>query len=280
MNRRDFLKKLGGSMVLLSSGLLGSEWEHGNKNYWGKGIFKQSNIDTSKVETENIVKIYIEGEWKSYKLVELPEKYIDWNLKRRINDIKGIKKGKMPQLSGPHNAAIASYGNKRKDSNFSINNAIKGTGMVPKKEKVGTIIEKIEKTKNNPLPEKLEILQSLYEDRNNWDMRKQLSLELYSQPDFETHSFLNIMEYPIVSIVYLDVPSFELRCAAKMIHPNDKDASQYEKEVVKYTNLIHSYFHGKFSKDFIGMIFHVIEVFDNSPGKMKGIRVKPVLNVK
>ncbi len=277
MNRREFLKRFGGGMILLSTGLLGSQWEHGDKNYWEKGIFKQHNIDTSRVEKDGVVRIFINGEWKEYRVVELPEEFIKWNLERRIEDIEGIKKGKMPTLAGPHNAAIASFGGRRRDSNFTINNAIKGTGMAPRRDRIKGIIEKIEKTRNNPLPEKLEVLKSLYQDRDNWDMRKQISLELYSQPDFETHSFLNIMEHPVVSIVYLSYPSFELRCAARLVHPEDDDVSEYEKDLVRYTNLIHSYFHGEFSRDFIGMIFHVLEVFDNTPGKKKGIRVVPPL---
>jgi hypothetical protein len=40
---------------------------------------------------------------------------------------------------------------------------------------------------------------------------------------------------------------------------------------VEYTNLIHSYFHGEFSKDFIGLVCYVIEVFDNSPGKKEAM---------
>jgi len=45
---------------------------------------------------------------------------------------------------------------------------------------------------------------------------------------------------------------------------------------VEYINLIHSYFHGEFSKKFIAVIYNVIEVYNSSPGRKEGMGKKMV----
>ncbi len=278
MNRREFLKVvgIGGLFTLLSgkiSKLFAGVWEHKEgKNYWSKGYFIQNNV---KVEKEKI-KAKINGKWKIFSPKELPEEFLKWNFEKRIKDIEGIKKGKFPSLAGPHNAAVATYGAGRNDTQFTLNNAIKGTGFVPKENRIEEIINKMQNTINSPMPEKLAFLKELYKKgREIFDLKKQVSLELYTTKNFETHTFLNIMENPVATIVYLDIPSYELRTIVRIIHPEDHSASWYEKKILKYTNLVHSYFHGKFPRLFPVLIFHVIEVFDNSPGDKRGIRIVP-----
>jgi len=91
---------------------------------------------------------------------------------------------------------------------------------------------------------------------------------------FETGTFLNQMKNPGCSLVYMDIPSYELKCVAQLLHPTDPELTDYERDVVEYVNLIHSYFHGEFSTMFIAVIYHVIEVYDNSP-QSRGIRLIP-----
>ena len=186
----------------------------------------------------------------------------------------------MPELAGPHNAIVASHGVTRKDSMYSINNAVKGVGFLPKKEKIKEINKHLRKTKDNPMEEKLEYLLSMYKQgKELFDLDKQVSLELYSRPEFETHSFLNCMEDPGVALVFLDIPSYELRCIAYLLHPDNPNLTEYEKDIVEYINLIHSYFHGKFPQDYIAVVYMVVEVFNNTPGKPDGLgqKVKPKL---
>jgi hypothetical protein len=83
------------------------------------------------------------------------------------------------------------------------------------------------------------------------------------------------MTDPGVSIVFLDFPSYELRCITQLIHPKDPKLTKYEKNVVEYINRIHDYFHGESPRQSIGVIYHVIEVFDNTPGKARGQRIIP-----
>ncbi|MEO0199281.1 MAG: hypothetical protein ABIM21_00665 [candidate division WOR-3 bacterium] len=252
--------------------------EHSNKNYW-KGTYFQQKVVKMLDYERWIVKAKAEGKWRTFEIVDLPENFINWSVERRLETLDKVRKNEMPSLSGPHNGMVASYGVRRKDSQFKINNAVKGMGFLPRKDKVKELIGILESTKDSSFEYKIGVLEKLYKNVDEYFTRKGLvSLELYSTPEFETHTFLNQMENPLVSIVFLDIPSFEVRALARMVHPEDPDLDEYERDVCKYANLVHSYFHGDFPKDFIGVIYYVIEVFDNTPGRGgKGKRVVPVL---
>jgi hypothetical protein len=281
--------------------------EHGTMSYWhdvkftpdttdpnGKrgrwsGWFHQDVVDASKLK-DGIIRGKIDGQWLDLKVVSLPDDYCQWNFGKRQEQLGVIAKmmatppgamGAMmqPEISGPHNAMVASHGMKRKDSDFDINNAVKGTGWLPTPEKLPEMIALLKQTWDDSMEKKLALLESLYTKATDvFDRTKQASLELYSQPNFETHSFLNQMVDPGVAVVFLDLPkSYELRCVAQMLHPDDPGLSEYEKQVVEYINLVHDYFHGQSPRKSIGVIYHVVQVFDNSPGKMRGQRVVPLL---
>lgn len=246
--------------------------------FWKGKFFRQETVDASKVLKENIVRAKVEDEWQEFKLIELPDKFMRWNVERRLEMIKNLKEGKPPGLAGPHNAMVASYGDKRDDTRFRINNAVKGMGFLPRREKLDEIINLLKDTINKPMKEKLEILENLYKKADEiFDKTKQISLELYASPDFETHTFINEMINPAVSIVFLDIPSFEIKAIAHLLCPDDPKLSDYEKKVVEYANLVHDYFHGPFDKKFTAVIYYVIEVFDNSPGRKDamGRRISP-----
>ena len=281
--------------------------EHGTMSYWhdvkftpdttdptGKrgrwsGWFHQDDVDASKLK-DGVIRGKIDGQWLDLKVVSLPDDFCKWNFEKRQEQLRFIAKmmampegamGAMmkPEISGPHNAMVASHGMKRKDSDFDINNAVKGTGWLPTPEKLPEMLALLKSTWNDSMEKKLALLESLYTKATDvYDRTKQASLELYSQPNFETHSFLNQMVDPGVAVVYLDLPkSYELRCVAQMLHPDDPGLSEYEKQVVEYINLVHDYFHGQSPRKSIGVIYHVVQVFDNSPGKMRGQRVVPLL---
>jgi hypothetical protein len=260
----------------------------GKRGFWS-GWFHQDDVDASKLK-DGIIRGQIDGQWMDLKVVSLPEDFCTWNFGKRQEQLETIKKmmampegamgGMMkPEISGPHNAMVASHGMKRKDSEFDINNAVKGTGWLPKPEKLPEMIALLKSTWNDSMDKKLVLLDSLYTKATDvFDRTKQASLELYSQPNFETHTFLNQMVDPGVSVVFLDLPkSYELRCVAQMLDPNDPGLSDYEKQVVDYINLVHDYFHGQSPRKSIGVIYHVVQVFDNSPGKMRGQRIVPQL---
>lgn len=259
------------------------ELEHAEVDFWNEGTFHQNTVITGDCEEGFIrAKVYTGGNffphrWREFKIKELPDKFIEWDIESRKKTLENIKKRQPPSLAGPHNAMVASYGIKRLDTEFAINNAVKGMGFVPKEEELERVIEKLKSTDDSSFAVKLKVLENLYNNADEvFDPTKQVSLELYSTPEFETHTFLNQMVNPAVSIVFLDIPCYELKAIAQLLHPEDPELTEYEKNVVKYVNLIHSYFHGEFSKMFIGVIYHIIEVYDNSPGKGgKGKRIVP-----
>ena len=252
----------------------------GEKGTW-KGWFHHDVVDASKV-AEGVIRAKVEGEWQEFETVEMPEPFLTWNWKSRLGQLAGFKKMMMgeeftPALHGPHDGIVATHGVKRNDTYFTINNAVKGIGWLPEPEKLPGLIKLLKETWDDPMPKKLGVLESLYRTgMETFDLTKQSSLELYARPGFETHTFLNQMADPGVALVFLDLPeSYELRCIAQMIHPDDPKATGYELQVVEYINLVHDYFHGKAPRQAIGVIYHVVQVFDNSPPKGAGRRVVP-----
>lgn len=271
MDRRDFLKLAAVSVLLTPlRRLIGGPLEHAeNINVWKGNLFKQETVDSSQFR-EGIIKAMVDGKWQKYEIRALPDAFIEWNLNSRLESFKDMMKGKF-RLAGPHSGMIASYGVGRKDSRFALNNAVKGFGFAPKEEYIDEKLQFMKDTIEESMPNKMEFLVELYKHPDVLNMNIQTSLELYSTPEFETHSFLNLIRNPQGTIVFLDNPSYEIRTIVRVIHPEDKTANHYERKIVEYTNLIHSYFHGKFSKDFTGLICYVIEVFDNSPGKKEAM---------
>ena len=252
--------------------------EHAEKNYWKGNYFVQETIKDIDLVTWTL-KAKVDGKWGTFQLVDLPDDFVHWSVGRRLETLDRVRNNQPPSLSGPHNGMVASYGIRRKDSRFIINNAVKGMGFLPKPERVKELIKLLETTIDSSDEYKLNVLENLYKNVDQYFTRKGLvSLELYTNPRFETHTFLNEMENPAVSIVFLDIPSFEVRALARLLHPEDPSLSEYEKDIVKYANLIHSYFHGHFDRDFIAVIYFVVEVFDNTPRRGGlGKRVVPPL---
>ncbi len=275
MERRNFLR-VGGisaAMLALWRQVLYSMdkrvFQHQSSGFWKGDYFHQKTVDTSRVRS-GLIRAKVGGKWREYELKELNDAFMSWNTKDRLANLETMKGGKMPDWSGAHNAAVATFGKNRGDSLFTLNNAIKGTGLCPKEERLPELIDRLKSTQNNDYPEKFAVLESLYQDDSLWDRKKLISLELYVNPDFETHTFLNQMENPVSTIVYLDIPSYEIRTIARLLHPADPDLDPYEKNMVSYINTIHSYMHSHFTDIVPAVLYHVIEVFDNSPAGRGG----------
>ncbi|MBC8428739.1 MAG: hypothetical protein H8D05_00690 [FCB group bacterium] len=287
LNRREFLGKAGkaGGAIFLASltgKIFAGEWEQGMEEFWTDGTFKQETVDASR-EAEGIIRAYIDGRWQEYSTHELPTAFMDWNLSARKEVLDNIsllfsgEGGSPPSLDGPHNAAMATYGAKRADSILEINNAFKGMGLCPKREIIKDLITEMTDTMSNPMGPKLDYLNNLYSTADNFDLTKMISLELYSTPEFETHTFLNLMERPTTSLVFLASKSYEVRGIGQLVCPGDTSAGEYAQDITAYTNLAHSYFHGAFPRLFPGILVHITTVFDNSPGSGRGVRIAPQL---
>ncbi|MCF7794296.1 MAG: hypothetical protein K9N09_05695 [Candidatus Cloacimonetes bacterium] len=247
------------------------------ERFWEEdGYFVQKCIDASRID-EGVLRGKVDGNWQEFKLIELPEAFQNWSFKSRLETLAGIPKGEMPSLDGPHNGIIATYGYRREDSRFRVNNAIKGCGFLPKKEKMKEVIQLLKDTYDDDYMDKLQVLTDLYENPSEYfDMTKQISLELYSVPERGTQTFVNQMTDPTSVIVFMDYPTFKLKTLAYLLHPENPDLTEYEKDVVEYTNLIHSYFHGDFDKTFIAVIYNVVEVYNSTPGTKEGKGTKIV----
>uniref|UniRef100_A0A7C4XDR0 Uncharacterized protein n=1 Tax=candidate division WOR-3 bacterium TaxID=2052148 RepID=A0A7C4XDR0_UNCW3 len=280
MERRKFLKILGsctGFFLILGripKFLYGGKLEHARKKFFKEGKFIQTSVDPSGYQKGKI-RARIDGRWQEFTLQEPGKDFIDWNINRRLEFIEEIKSKKMPSLGGPHSGIVATYGLGRYDSRFTLNNAVKGTGLAPRDENLDRAIKLLSETLDRSMEEKMDVLKSMYDNPQFFDWRKQTSLELYTSEDFETHTFLNIMENPVATIVFMDIPTYELRTIARIVHPQDDTALPQERKLLEFVNLAHEYMHGKFPRTFPLLLFYIIEVFDNTPGSKRGIRIVP-----
>ena len=240
---------------------------------WDGGICRQTTVDTSRLK-DNTIRARVDGVWQDFRLVSLPDDFIKWAIARRaVNPAE-----KPDAFLAAHCGLVATYGCPRNDSRFHINNAAKGLGFLPKPEKIAEVNRMIEDAFKKPLKQRLALLKELYQDFHAYfDTHRLVSLELYSRPDFETQTFINQMTNPACSVVFLDMTSYELKAIAQLLHPDDTRLSRYEKEVVRFANLMHDFGHGakqRAKKQFITVIYHIVEVYDNSP-RLRGVRVKP-----
>lgn len=232
------------------------------------------SIEYKIIEKEGVIEVIKDGETKTYPLVDLPDRFLKWSRGERLKVLDMVKEHKFPEyLEGPHNGMVATCGNTREDDVISINNAVKGVGYLPKRDKVDYLIEKMKETKKEGLARKVEVLYDFYTHFDEYFRRDGLlSLELYTYGDFKTKTYLNLIKNPEYAMVFLDMPTFQVKGIAKLIH--EGEGSLYEKKVFVYANLIHSYFHGHFERNFIAIVFYISRVFDSTPGRGgKGIRI-------
>ncbi len=259
---------LGSSVLLAKATLDPSE-------FWQDGYCVQK---TAKTPAQGAVSIraMVEGRWQDYNLVEFPQTFWDWNKARRKEylDIfremleKGRDATRNPELSGPHNGIIATYGSARKDSRFKLNNAVKGMGFLPDEEKIDDLIALLEKNMDATLDIKLNLLDSLYiSAEENFSADRLVSLELYSEPGYNTQTFINQMVNPACVTVWLDIPTYKIKQIVRLLHPLDPGLTEYERQCVRYVNLMHSFFHGEFPRDYIAAVYYSVEIYDSSPGR-------------
>jgi hypothetical protein len=270
------------------SGLLGPKQAKADdvprvrESYWTDDYFVQESIDASGVEG-GIVRARVDGEWKDFVVRELGDDFVDWNFQARIDMLSSMG---MPCLDGPHSGCLATYGTNRGDSSFSINSAFKGFGFFPLPDRIDAATETLQTNWNADITAKAGVLRGFYRDRTMWDFHVLSSLELYSSPTYETHSFLNQMANPQVSVSWLAIPgAFEVRAIAHLMHPKDPNLTDLDKKRLLFVNLMHDFYHGSGGTPptfenitWIGLCYYIVEVFDNSPdpGRMGQRSVPPL----
>jgi hypothetical protein len=240
------------------------------ESFWyedGK-YFIQHTVDTADVE-KGVIRARVNGRWQSFMLREMDDAFVDWNFSKRLFmlDVMSGKKS-LDMYNDIHNAAVASYGANRGDSDMTLNVAFKGTGWVPKREFIKDKINEYYSQNNASMMKKMSILKNNYNNKDLWQRNIFGSLELYTTQAYETHTFLNFMNNPIATLCFLDMNSYELRAIPYLIHPENPNLSEYEKDVLTWINYAHDFFHGGGEPLYasrIAVIYHMIEEFDNSP---------------
>jgi hypothetical protein len=257
------------------------------QSYWRGNYFVHENVDATRFESAGIVRAYVDGEWREFVNRPLGDDFVDWNIGRRL-EILADPMTQMQCLDGPHSGCLATYGANRGDSVFTLNAAFKGFGFYPRESEIDDAIQEVIDFWGDDMMTILSVLRTFYRDRAMWDLRILSSLELYTTPEFETHSFLNQMANPVATICWLAIPgSFEVRAVPRLLHPLDPDLPDIDRKRLHWVNLMHDFFHGSDAGvplpdpdnlTWIGCIYYNVEVFDNSPypGPM-GIRTTPAL---
>jgi hypothetical protein len=270
-------------IALLGLSILSADLAYNPADFWQDGFCVQSTVKTPPAGAGSI-EARLEDKWESLPLVDFPGDFWTWNKMRRseyLQTFREMLSGKeqgAPKLSGPHNGMVATWGIARDDSHFKLNNAVKGCGFLPKAEKLAEITELLQSNIDSDMLTKLNILDSLYQSAEEVFSPNQLvSLELYSEPGYNTQTFINQMLNPACVTVFLDIPTFKVKQIARLLDPLDPSLSAYEKGVVRYVNLVHSFFHGDFPRDYITVIYYNIEIYDSSPGRKdaRGTKITP-----
>ena len=272
INRRDFLR--GSSKALAAVGAFAAGCTRREANpegasqcadtvssdpdsWWDKkGFFVHEAVDTGRLP-RGVIRARVEGTWRELRVVELPDRFVDWSLQQRAARLgRMVRAGGMDprDVAGSHNACVATYGGPSRDSAVSLNTAYKGMGFTVH---AGMLAETTQRIKEEKLrierdyrsapfkmmQEKAVFLVRFYQDTPSFDRTKQVSLELFTEPDFHTHTFLNMMANPITSASFLAFPTFEIRAVPQLLHPKNPRLSPHERDLVAYTNAVHDFDH-------------------------------------
>ncbi len=232
--------------------------------------FVQENVDASSLE-DGVIRARIDGEWHDFLVREIDDAFYNFNMTMRMHmlDVMYGMAG-LDMYNDAHNAAVGTYGGNRGDSRFTVNVAFKGMGWVPTPDKIAARTKLYADNYQANMMDKVKTLQGGYQDASIWDRRVQASLELYTSRENETHSFLNQIVNPVSTLCFLGIESYEFRTIARLMDPADPGLSPYEKDLTKWINFAHDFFHGgpnptQLTVHNIAVAYYVIEEFDNSP---------------
>ena len=251
-------------------------------DWWEEGRYVDHRAVNSSKQSKGIIRARVDGRWTDFKIASLPDRFVDWSFQKRIDGLEKLaRRGFDPEdLDGPHNGCVATYGGWRRDSAISLNTAYKGMGFVPKPERLEETLASLKAAAQRTtasfgvgpmgdMVRKTDYLRELYSDKDRFDRTKQVSLELFATPTYATHTFLNLMANPIASFSFLAFPTFEIRAVAELLHSGNPKLDAYQKNVIAYVNGIHNFVHGG-KKQYLTCIYHVLEVYDDSPGGRSG----------
>ncbi len=236
-------------------------WQGPERARW----FRHDAVDASRVE-EWLIRARIEGRWQELETAALPEVFVQWSMRLRLERLQDIRRGIFDprELDGPHNGCVATWGGPGRDHPLSLNTAYKGLGFLPTAELLPALVDRVESVPRGDLAAATDLLALLYSNPVVFDLRKQVSLELYTTPEYMTHTFLNMMVNPVASASFLAMPTYELRAVPELLHPHDPDLSEHERLVIRYTNGIHDLIHAGQGPR-IACVYHLVGVYDDTP---------------
>lgn len=271
--------------------------------YWeADGLTPKQRTVTVDNLSNDIITARVEGGWKNFKLKELDQSFRDFQSVELKNiydfimngtwakvdcDGDGVREKELqailPGISygGVYCPAIISDGGiKRGDSQFRLNGAYKFVFPCPKEEHIDAI--------TNGLMDRLydddgrrAWMQANWADQSLWNYKIQVGRDetvmgpndsIKRRDDAknrETHTFRNLMENPLAVVLYLSRSSFisyEVRTICHYVAPPADFTTvpaTYEEKISRFVNVL-GYTSHKVDHKFPGMIFYVVEAFDNS----------------
>ena len=290
--RRNFLKWGGASLLSLplitnAKNSFGASINAWRKNYWqgseGSEYFVNRTVNTKQIDSEYI-RARVAGWWRRFQLRDLDEDFWNLNFDERMKRLLIQLDPEWDAVAGgPAQPFIATYGNRRGrgDSAFHLNNKVIYISLAPKEEYIEEINNKMldNLSKGISFTDDLQWWIEIHEDQDLWCKDRQIGMEVFCTPEFETHTFLNLMENPVATMgyhaIYDNNVSYEVRCIAQIGHPRDPNLSDYERNLILHPSIQFAWSH-RANPDLIydlpGVIFYHIEEYDNSMGP-KGIRV-------
>lgn len=135
----------------------------------------------------------------------IPEKFLRWLASSRIRFLEELKAGRPLRYFSAHLPVMATW---REGEDFPVNLTVKGIGLIPKRELLmdyidlfeSTIAEARTVTWMESLPRRIEVMERLYSDINNFDPSLLGGLEI-----FEGTAFKNMKDNPLASLLYMGV---------------------------------------------------------------------------
>jgi hypothetical protein len=240
--RRSFMKLAGLTSLITVLPTFRTREAHAryicNRNWWRSRVIHSTAEDTDKTveyctqhnfRQENCtVWSNLDNRWRRFDVRALADEFMQWGCSERYfyYDERLNTGGEGPPTvmknGGIHHGMVATYGNwrGRRDSDFHLNVATKGTALCPSRETILELLPVLEQLKIDNPPDRItqyyQIMQGVYSDINNFDKTKMLTLELYTQPTQgtlyeagykETHTFANMMANPICTIGFMQQES-------------------------------------------------------------------------
>jgi len=301
IQRRNFLKWGGASLLSLpfmtkTKIAFGASINAWRKNYWegpeGSEYCVHRTVNTTQVDS-GYIWARVDGWWRRFQIRELDDNYWNWNFDERMKRLVIQFEAEWDAVAGgPAQPFIATYGNRRGrgDSDLHLNNKVIYLSLAPKEEHIEEINNTMLENLNNgisftdALPWWIEI----HENEDLWCKDRQVGLEVFSNPGFETHNFLNLMENPVATMghhaIYNNNISYEIRCINKIVHPRDPKLTDYERNLALHPSIqfawAHSYADPEFIYSIPGVIYHHVEEYNNSRSAEPGIRVVKTVKQK